>query len=98
ERALGRRLRVVDALGLDPQRLARAGDADTDDRAVDTTKHQRADAAGQLALTLDARDRADPRVAAVDLRHQEEPAIRTRGRVGGEAGFVGLEGQGHDHL
>ena len=66
----------VDGLGVDPQRVAGAGDAGADRGAVQAADDEGAEAASQLTGVLDRGHDADPGVAAVDAGDEEEALVR----------------------
>ena len=87
-----------DRLGLDPQRVGRAGDADTDGGAVQAAQHEGALSVGKLAAVLDPGDRSDPGVTAVHAGDEEEQPLTVVGSVGRPLGLVAFERQRDDHL
>ncbi len=91
-------LALVDRVGLDPHRLARAGHADADHGARQSADDESLDARAGLPEVLDLRDRADAGVAPVDLGHQQQQGIIGRGgSLGGRVRLIGLEREGDDH-
>ena len=94
----GRRLALVDRVGLHPDGLAGARHADPDHGAREPADHERLDPRACLPELLDLRDRADARVATVDLRHEQQQRVVGRGGgLGGGVGLVGLERERDDH-
>ena len=92
-----RRLGLVERLGLDPQRVAGAGDAGADDGAAVTPDGHGGQAAGQVALLHDLGDDADRGEAALDVGHEQQAPTGGAGGLDGGAGLVGLERHGEDH-
>ncbi len=62
------------------------GDADAHHSPVQAAQHDRTNAVGEVAGALDACHGADPRVAPVEARHEQEHALARGGRVGRRRG------------
>ena len=88
---------VLDRLDLDPQRRAGAGHAAADPAAPLGLEHGGRGSAAEPADLLDGRDHAVRRVAVLEPRGDEQPAVAAgAGRVdGGLGGLVELDR--HDH-
>ena len=95
-RPVGRRL-VLDRLDLDPGRLTGSRHAHADLGPAHAADHDRLGAAAQAADVLDLADRADPGVAALQARHEQEQALFAGGRVHRGASIRGFQRQGDDH-
>ncbi len=92
------RLRIVDRLDLHVQGSLVADGTGPNAGPAHAPDHERESAVRQLTGVLDLRDRSDLGVAAVDARHEHEPAAGLLGRRAGALGLVGLERDRHDHL
>ena len=92
--SFGRRA-VERRLDLDPRGLAGPGHAQADGGTVQAADHERLGAVAQAADVLDLRDGADPGVAVVHARDEQQ--LAAVGGVDGRAGLVGFDREGHDH-
>ena len=88
---------LVDRLDLDPQRRTRPGHAAADPAAALGLEHGCGAAAAEAADLLDGGDHAVRRVAVLEPRGHEEPAIAARagGVDGGPGGLVELDRHHH---
>ena len=91
--AVGRLLGVTRRIGLDPDGRPAPRDADADDGPEEPAQHHCIQPVRQLAGALDPRDGADPGVAPVDPRDEEQQPVAGGRGLGGGPGLLGLEHQ-----
>ena len=95
---LGRRLDLGDRVDVHVEHAERTGLTGADAGTARAANDKRPGAVGEVARTLDRRDRADGGEPAVDAGDEHELVAGGLGGLTGPLSFVGLEGDRDHHL